>query len=85
MAKVSTRNIAYPHFYIHFLCRPGIFKSTIIDDSKESMKRSTSQQEDEIYSREDDGPHPLEANMNRMRPFELQPDADSESSSDTDA
>ena len=70
VAKVSTRNIAYPYFYDHLLARPGIFKSTIID---------------EIYSSEDDGLRPLEANMNRMRPFELQPDADSESSSDTDA
>ncbi|KAI4306974.1 hypothetical protein L6164_030209 [Bauhinia variegata] len=65
---------------------PEVFKSTVTDDSKESLCQNTSQQENETDpSDDDDGLPPLEANTNRMRPVELQFDADSESSSDTDA
>ncbi|XP_027367480.1 probable RNA-binding protein EIF1AD [Abrus precatorius] len=57
------------------------FKSAMVDDSYE---RTTAQQENEMDASDDDGLPPLEANTNRMRPFELQADADSEFSSDTD-
>ncbi|KAI4306569.1 hypothetical protein L6164_029834 [Bauhinia variegata] len=64
---------------------PENFKSTITDDSKESLCNNTSRQENEIDpSDDDDGLPPLEANTNRMRPLEFQTDADSESSSDID-
>ncbi|XP_027339215.1 probable RNA-binding protein EIF1AD [Abrus precatorius] len=60
---------------------PENFKSAMVDDSYE---RTTAQQENEMDASDDDGLPPLEANTNRMRPFELQADADSESSSDAD-
>jgi len=52
----------------------------MVDESKET---SASQQENELED-SDDGLPPLEANTNRLRPFELQADEDSESCSDTD-
>ncbi|CAJ1974536.1 unnamed protein product [Sphenostylis stenocarpa] len=60
---------------------PEIFKSAMVEESNET---SASQQENEPEDSDDDGLPPLEANTNRMRPFELQADEDSESSSDTD-
>ncbi|TKY73959.1 RNA-binding protein EIF1AD [Spatholobus suberectus] len=60
---------------------PENFKSAMVDDSNE---RTASQQENEMEGSDDDGLPPLEANTNRIRPFELQADEDSESSSDTD-
>ncbi|XP_020229064.1 probable RNA-binding protein EIF1AD [Cajanus cajan] len=66
---------------------PEKFKSETLDDSN-SNERTASQQEnereDEMEGSDDDGLPPLEANTNRMRPFELEADEDSESSSDTD-
>ncbi|XP_027904739.1 probable RNA-binding protein EIF1AD [Vigna unguiculata] len=59
---------------------PESFKSAMVDESKET---SASQQENELED-SDDGLPPLEANTNRLRPFELQADEDSESCSDTD-
>ncbi|KAL1367892.1 hypothetical protein HN51_021997 [Arachis hypogaea] len=75
---------------------PETFKSEMVDDSNE---RSSSQQENKMEKNDDndnneeddddndddDGLTPLEANTNRMRPFEGQIEEDSESSSDTDA
>ncbi|XWS65621.1 hypothetical protein CRYUN_Cryun05aG0129500 [Craigia yunnanensis] len=73
---------------------PENFKSSNLDDSiendggssSESLQRRTSQQEvkDEFESSDDDGLPPLEANMNRIKPFELQSDRESDSGSDTD-
>ncbi|XVF81924.1 hypothetical protein PTKIN_Ptkin16aG0001500 [Pterospermum kingtungense] len=73
---------------------PEIFKSSNIDDSIEndggatsgSLQRHTSPQEvkDELESSDDDGLPPLEANLNRIRPFELQSDNESNSESDTE-
>ena len=75
-------------------CRPENFKSSNLDDSiendgggsSESLQGHTSQQEvkDEFESSDDDGLPPLEANMNRIKPFELQSDRESDSGSDTD-
>lgn len=74
-------------FIIIISCRPEIFRSGTVDDSNENLHGSTSQQENERDSSDDDddGLPPLEANTNRMRPFESQTDEDSESSSDIDA
>lgn len=84
--KVTPSYSSCTHFYNHFSCRPEIFKPGAIDDSNQNLHGNTSQQETEKDSSdEDDGLPPLEANTNRMRPFELQTDEDSESSSDTDA
>lgn len=52
----------------------------MVDELNET---SASQQENELEDSDDDGLPPLEANTNRLRPFELQADEDSESS-DTD-
>ncbi|XP_068501073.1 uncharacterized protein [Phaseolus vulgaris] len=61
---------------------PQSFKTAMVDESKET---SASKQENELEdSDDDDGLPPLEANTNRLRPFELQVDGDSESCSDTD-
>lgn len=64
--------------------RPAIFKSGAADDSNEKLHGNTSQPEIERDSSDDDGLPPLEANTNRLRPFELQMEEDSESNSDTD-
>ncbi|KAF3433254.1 hypothetical protein FNV43_RR24356 [Rhamnella rubrinervis] len=65
---------------------PEIFKSTVVDDSNGSLQSQTSKQEEnELDSSDDDGLPPLEANTNRMRPFELQPDTESDSGSDSDS
>lgn len=65
-------------------CRPEIFKSTVADDSNGSLQSQTSKQEEnELDSSDDDGLPPLVANTNRMRPFELQPDTDSGSDSNS--
>ena len=67
-------------------CRPDIFKSTVVDGSNGSLQSQTSKQEEnELDSSDDDGLPPLEANTNRMRPFELQPDTESDSGSDSDS
>ncbi|BAT78993.1 hypothetical protein LR48_Vigan04g122400 [Vigna angularis] len=60
---------------------PESFKSAMVDELNET---SASQQENELEDSDDDGLPPLEANTNRLRPFELQADEDSESCSDTD-
>ncbi|XP_024024139.1 probable RNA-binding protein EIF1AD [Morus notabilis] len=62
---------------------PEVFKSTVLDDSNGSMERETSQQEDE--SSDNDGLPPLEANTNRIRPYELCAESDSGSDSDLDS
>lgn len=59
----------------------------MVDDSNE---RTTSQQGNKMDKSDDDdddddGLPPLEANTNRMRPFELEDGEDSESSTETDA
>ena len=63
----------------------------MVDDSNE---RTTSQQENKMEKSDDDDDDddddegrlpPLEANTNRMRPFGVHADEDSESNSDTDA
>ncbi|KAJ7959518.1 Nucleic acid-binding, OB-fold [Quillaja saponaria] len=64
---------------------PAIFNSTSVDDSKANLHANTSQQENEIDSSDDDGLPPLQANINRMKPIELQSDAESDSSSDADS
>ncbi|KAI9075902.1 hypothetical protein K1719_042182 [Acacia pycnantha] len=65
---------------------PAIFKSGATDESNEKLNGNTSQPEIEGDSSDvdDDGLPPLEANTNRLRPFELQMEEDSESNSDTD-
>jgi len=66
---------------------PEIFKSTNVDDSNGSLRGQTSQQEEEnelAYS-DDEGLPPIEANTNRINPFEFQPDGESDSSSDIDS
>ncbi|KAL5538489.1 hypothetical protein UlMin_044403 [Ulmus minor] len=59
---------------------PEIFKTTILDDSSGSLPRETTQEEENVLeSSDDDGLPPLEANTNRIRPFELHSDTESDS------
>ncbi|PON49809.1 Translation initiation factor 1A (eIF-1A) [Parasponia andersonii] len=63
---------------------PEVFRSAVLDDSNGSIERETCQQEEEeLESRDDDGLPPLEANTNRIRPFELHVESDSGSDSDS--
>ncbi|CAK9139799.1 unnamed protein product [Ilex paraguariensis] len=63
---------------------PDIFKSPIIDSSNaDSHRHSPLQEENVSNSSDDDGLPPLEANMNRIKPLELQ--SDTESDSDTES
>uniref|UniRef100_A0A2P2M0L3 Uncharacterized protein n=1 Tax=Rhizophora mucronata TaxID=61149 RepID=A0A2P2M0L3_RHIMU len=67
-------------------CRPQIFKSTTSQNPNRNLNRNTAQQlDDELNSSDDDGLPPLEANMNRMKPLELQMDEESDSGSDADS
>lgn len=65
---------------------PAVFKSSNSLDANRSPQGCTSHQEDdnEDYSSDDEDLPPLEANMNRIKPFELQSEEDSDSGSDTD-
>ncbi|KAK8492239.1 hypothetical protein V6N13_050349 [Hibiscus sabdariffa] len=74
---------------------PEIFKSSNLDDSNENDGGTSSkilqtdttlvEVKNEIESSDDDdGLPPLEANLNRLKPFELQSDRESDSGSDID-
>ncbi|GAV67779.1 eIF-1a domain-containing protein [Cephalotus follicularis] len=63
---------------------PEVFKSTVVDGCRGSLHRDTSQQEDTDDDDDDDELPPLEANTNRIKPFELPSDAEPDSGSDTD-
>ncbi|KAL3373345.1 hypothetical protein AABB24_005373 [Solanum stoloniferum] len=67
-----------------FLCRPEIFKSTAVESSKQDNTQSHNSQMDENEdSIDDDGLPPLEANTNRLNPF--QGESETESDSETDS
>ncbi|PKI67300.1 hypothetical protein CRG98_012317, partial [Punica granatum] len=67
---------------------PEVFKSPTSDEPNNNLKAQTSEAEEEKENdsdcSEDDGLPPLEANTNRIRPFELHTDTESDSDSDTD-
>lgn len=71
----------------HGECRPEIFKDTKPIPADESSQIPVTQQEDdgEIDSSDDDGMPPLEANTNRLRPFGVKCDAETDSGSDSDS
>ncbi|KAF3969263.1 hypothetical protein ACB098_06G128700 [Castanea mollissima] len=65
---------------------PEVFKSTNLDDSNGSLHKQTAQaEENELESSDDEGLPPIEANTNRIKPFEAQSDVESDSNSDTDS
>ncbi|XP_041001031.1 probable RNA-binding protein EIF1AD [Juglans microcarpa x Juglans regia] len=65
---------------------PEIFKSTHLEDSNRSLRGQTSQQEEnELESSDEEGLPPIEVNTNRIKPFELLSDAESNSGSDRDS
>ncbi|KAK0591493.1 hypothetical protein LWI29_002785 [Acer saccharum] len=75
---------------------PEIFKSTNANDSNETLDSQTSQPEennesdladddDDEEDEDDDGLPPLEANTNRINPFEWHSEPDSGSDTDTDS
>ncbi|KAI3991561.1 hypothetical protein MKX01_040571 [Papaver californicum] len=64
---------------------PEIFRVTATEESNAHPQISNSQAAEELNSsddEDDDGLPPLEANTNRIRPSELDPEPDSESDSD---
>ncbi|XVE86023.1 hypothetical protein DITRI_Ditri18aG0002900 [Diplodiscus trichospermus] len=73
---------------------PEVFKSSNMHDSiendggatSECLQRPISQEEvkDELESSGDNGLPPLEANLNRIKPFESQSESESSSDSDTE-
>lgn len=70
--------------YSTMYCRPEVFKNAIMVDRNENLQAQNNQpEEEEVDSSEDDGLPPLEANTNRTKPLILQPDAESESDSDS--
>ncbi|KAK2642717.1 hypothetical protein Ddye_024480 [Dipteronia dyeriana] len=68
---------------------PGIFKSKNLDDSNGTLDTQTSQPEENnesnLANEDDDGLPPLEANTNRINPFEWHSESDSGSDFDTDS
>ncbi|KAA8533881.1 hypothetical protein F0562_031398 [Nyssa sinensis] len=61
---------------------PEIFRSVILDNPNGNLEGHASvQEENEFNSSDDDGLPPIEANTNRMKPSELQLDAESDSDS----
>lgn len=63
-----------------YKCRPSIFRSAGLGDCNGDSHSSAALQEDnELNTSDDDGLPPLEANVNRMRPAELQSDTESDS------
>ncbi|GFY84448.1 nucleic acid-binding, OB-fold-like protein [Actinidia rufa] len=61
---------------------PEIFKSSILDNSWKELEGDASMQDEignELNSSDDDGLPPIEANMNRRKPLELQSDPESDS------
>lgn len=71
----------------HGECRPEIFKDTKPIPADESSQIPVTQQDDdgEIDSSDDDGMPPLEANTNRLTPFGVKCDAETDSGSDSDS
>ncbi|XP_009611463.1 uncharacterized protein LOC107776914 [Nicotiana tabacum] len=63
---------------------PEVFKSTTVESSKQDTQSDNNTQMDENEdSSDDDGLPPLEANTNRLNPF--QQESETESDSDTDS
>lgn len=62
---------------------PEIFKSPILDSSRSFPGQASTQDESELTSSDEDGLPPLEANMNRRMPVELQSHTDSDPDSDS--
>ncbi|XP_019163389.1 PREDICTED: probable RNA-binding protein EIF1AD [Ipomoea nil] len=62
---------------------PEIFKSAVVETSKENLERHTSQTQDIEDSSDDDGLPPLEANTNRLKPFQSESETESESEADS--
>ncbi|XP_010525424.1 PREDICTED: probable RNA-binding protein EIF1AD [Tarenaya hassleriana] len=66
---------------------PEIFRDAKSKEADECSQRHTTEQEenDETDSSEDDGLPPLEANTNRMKPFGVHLDAETDSGSESDS
>ncbi|CAN4087432.1 unnamed protein product [Withania somnifera] len=59
---------------------PEIFKSTAVESSKQNLASQFEENED---SSDDDGLPPLEANTNRLKPFQLETEMESDSDVDS--
>ncbi|KAL3521328.1 hypothetical protein ACH5RR_019477 [Cinchona calisaya] len=64
---------------------PEVFKATSSGNSKQDLQLHTSKLEENGNSSDDDGLPPLEANTNRLRPFESHSDTESAADSDSDS
>lgn len=63
---------------------PDVFKSAAIESSSQNLERHASQTcGDDEEDEEDDGLPPLEANTNRLKPFQLESDTEQDSDSDS--
>ena len=70
----------------HGQCRPEIFRDAKPVPADESSQIPIPQQgEIDSSDESDDGMPPLEANTNRLRPFGVQCDAETDSGSDSDS
>ncbi|GAA0165270.1 hypothetical protein LIER_20716 [Lithospermum erythrorhizon] len=63
---------------VGFDCWPKVFRSKNLEASHEDSAQTSLPEEGENLS-DDDGLPPLEANLNRVRPFELHSDTDTDS------
>nr|GLL16417.1 probable RNA-binding protein EIF1AD [Ipomoea trifida]GMC48686.1 probable RNA-binding protein EIF1AD [Ipomoea batatas] len=62
---------------------PEIFKSAAVETSRENFVSHTSQTQDTENSSDDDGLPPLEANTNRLKPFQSESETESDSEADS--
>ncbi|XP_027098325.1 uncharacterized protein [Coffea arabica] len=63
---------------------PEVFKAATLGNSKQDLQSHTSNMEENDNSSDDDGLPPLEANTNRLRPFQSHSDTESASDSDSE-
>ncbi|XAR66044.1 hypothetical protein NMG60_11012093 [Bertholletia excelsa] len=64
---------------------PEIFKSSMVDNSRKSSRGDSSMQDENQSNSSEDELPPIEANMNRRKPFKPESDSDTESNSDIDS
>lgn len=63
---------------------PEVFKAATLGNSKQDLQSHTSNMEENDNSSDDDGLPPLEANTNRLRPFQSHSDTESAPDSDSE-
>ncbi|KAK9286971.1 hypothetical protein L1049_015379 [Liquidambar formosana] len=77
--QAASWHVLFLEFFFMNKFGPKIFKSTILIDSNGTLHGQMSPQEQDEFNSSDDGLPPIEANMNRIKPLELQSDSDTDS------